>query len=185
MDRAPFGPFYENDFGATSGGPLFSRPLCFTAEIGNKIKHLFTARICRGGHTDKMIGPTCAPNNEGEERLSVLKSMLLLFVATILTAFSSELMVTAIAGVTKKAWALLRNKKSPQTQSFGPNAIEPTTLSGPLNRLNAILSLLHPLDRHRTLSTIGSAIGRPYLALSRIHAQVGVVHRLVLNHLRR
>ena len=32
-------------------------------------------------------------------------------------------------------------------------------LSGPLNRLNATLSLLHPLDR--TPSAIGSAIGRP------------------------
>ena len=29
---------------------------------------------------------------------------------------------------------------------------------GPLNRLNAILSLLHPLDRYRTPSAIGSAI---------------------------
>ena len=26
------GPFYEKDFGAISGGPLFSRPLCFTAD---------------------------------------------------------------------------------------------------------------------------------------------------------
>ena len=34
-------------------------------------------------------------------------------------------------------------------------------LSGPLNRLNAILCLLHPLDRYRTPSAIGSAIGRP------------------------
>ena len=34
-------------------------------------------------------------------------------------------------------------------------------LSGPLNRLNAILSLLQPLDRYRTPSAIGSAIGRP------------------------
>ena len=34
-------------------------------------------------------------------------------------------------------------------------------LSGPLNRLSAILSLLHPLDRYRTPSAIGSAIGRP------------------------
>ena len=37
-------------------------------------------------------------------------------------------------------------------------------LSGPLNRLNAILSLLQPLDRYRTPSAIGSAIGK---ALSR------------------
>ena len=35
------------------------------------------------------------------------------------------------------------------------------SLSGPLNRLNAILSLLHPLDRYRTPFAIGSAIGRP------------------------
>ena len=34
-------------------------------------------------------------------------------------------------------------------------------LSGPLNRLNAILSLLHSLDCYRTPSAIGSAIGRP------------------------
>ena len=50
-------------------------------------------------------------------------------------------------------------------------------LSGPLNRLNAILSLLQPLDRYRTHSAIGSAIGRPYLALSRIQTQVGVLNR--------
>ena len=37
-------------------------------------------------------------------------------------------------------------------------------LSGPLNRLNAILSLLQPLDRYMTPSAIGSAIGK---ALSR------------------
>ena len=34
-------------------------------------------------------------------------------------------------------------------------------LSGPLNRLNAVLSLLQPLDRYRTHSAIGSAIGKP------------------------
>ena len=38
-------------------------------------------------------------------------------------------------------------------------------LSGPLNRLNAMLSLLH-LDRYRTPSGIGSAIGRRYRAVS-------------------
>ena len=37
-------------------------------------------------------------------------------------------------------------------------------LSGPLDRLNAILSLLQPLDRYRATCAIGSAIGR---ALSR------------------
>ena len=31
----------------------------------------------------------------------------------------------------------------------------------PFNQLNAILSLLHPLEHFRTLSAIGSAIGRP------------------------
>ena len=37
-------------------------------------------------------------------------------------------------------------------------------LSGPLNRLNAILSLLHPSTAiYRTPSAIGSAIGRPGL----------------------
>ena len=38
--------------------------------------------------------------------------------------------------------------------------------SDSLNRLSAILSLLQPLDCYRTTSAIGSAIGRPYLALS-------------------
>ena len=47
----------------------------------------------------------------------------------------------------------------------------PWSLRGPLN---CIISLLHPLDRYRTLSTIGSAIGIPYLALSYIHT--GVLH---------
>ena len=51
-------------------------------------------------------------------------------------------------------------------------------LSGPLDRLNAILSLLQPLDHYRTPSATGRAIGRPYLALSRIHMQVGVLNRL-------
>ena len=56
-------------------------------------------------------------------------------------------------------------------------------LSGPLNRLNATPSLLQPLDRYRTPFAIGIAIGRPHLALSRIHVQVGVLNRLVLNRL--
>ena len=42
-------------------------------------------------------------------------------------------------------------------------------------RLNAILSLLHPLDRYRAPSAI--RLGGPYLALSRIHTQVGVLNR--------
>ena len=56
-------------------------------------------------------------------------------------------------------------------------------LSGPLNRLNAMLSLLHPLDRYRTPFAIGSAIGRPYLALSRFRAQLGTLNCLVLKKL--
>ena len=49
---------------------------------------------------------------------------------------------------------------------FSPGEAEPFVLqfcglSGPLNRSNAILSLLQPLDRFRTPSAIGSAIGRP------------------------
>ena len=54
-------------------------------------------------------------------------------------------------------------------------------LGGPLNWLNATLSLLRPLDCYRTPFAIGSAIGRSYLALSPFHAQVGVLNRLVLN----
>ena len=57
-------------------------------------------------------------------------------------------------------------------------------LGGPLNRLNAILSLLQPLDRYRAASAIASAIRRPYLALSRFHAKVGALNRLVLNRFR-
>ena len=49
-----------------------------------------------------------------------------------------------------------RPRKHPQ-----PSRAFWITLSGPLNRLNAILSLLHPLDSYRTPSAIGSAIGRP------------------------
>ena len=45
------------------------------------------------------------------------------------------------------------------------------------------ISLLQPLDRYRTPSAIESVIGRPYLALSRTHTQVGVLDRLVLNSL--
>ena len=48
-----------------------------------------------------------------------------------------------------------------QTQIFAENLWFSFGLSGPLNRFNAILSLLHPLDRYRTPSAIGSAIGRP------------------------
>ena len=49
------------------------------------------------------------------------------------------------------------------THSWGhfQTAISTHHLSGPLDRLNAILSLLQPLDRYRALSAIGSAIGRP------------------------
>ena len=54
------------------------------------------------------------------------------------------------------------------------------------NRLNATLSLLYHLHRYRTSKTsaIGSAIVRPYLALSRFEMRVGALNRLVLNHFR-
>ena len=58
-------------------------------------------------------------------------------------------------------------------------------LSGPLDRLNAILSLLQPLDRYRAPSAIGSAIGRPLSRpISHPNTVVGVLNRLVLNRLR-
>ena len=57
------------------------------------------------------------------------------------------------------------------TQKVNPKVTFGLLLSGPLNRLNAILSLLQPLDRYRAPSAIGSPIGRPYFALSRFHAQ--------------
>ena len=58
-------------------------------------------------------------------------------------------------------------------------------LSGPLSWLNTIpiLSLLRSCDRYKTPSATGSAIGGRYLGLSRICAQVGALHCLVLNHL--
>ena len=71
-----------------------------------------------------------------------------------------------------------------RVQSFGSEDRSRSTLSGPLDRLNAILSLLQPLDRYRAPSAIGTAIGRHDLALSRFHAQVGALNRLVLNRFR-
>ena len=50
-------------------------------------------------------------------------------------------------------------------------------LSGPLNRLNLYYLCFSPLP------AIVRALGRPYLALSRIHTQVGVLNRLALNNL--
>ena len=69
---------------------------------------------------------------------------------------------------------------------LAPHGIKNYCLSGPLNRLNAILSLLHPprplqeplCDR----DCDWKALFRP---ISHIHTQVGVVNRLVLNHLGR
>ena len=46
-------------------------------------------------------------------------------------------------------------------QVLGGVVLFDNSLSGPLDRLNAILSLLQPLDRYRAPSAIGSAIGRP------------------------
>ena len=48
-----------------------------------------------------------------------------------------------------------------ESSEVAKKSVSARPLSGPLNRLNAILSLLHPLDRYRTPSAIGSAIGRP------------------------
>ena len=49
----------------------------------------------------------------------------------------------------------------PAPPKFTQLGLRTCLLSGPLDRLNAILSLLQPLDRYRTPSAIGSAIGRP------------------------
>ena len=57
-------------------------------------------------------------------------------------------------------------------------------MSGPLKCLNAILSLLHLLDRKRN-PLQWSAIGRPYLALSPIHIPVRLLNCLAPNHLGR
>ena len=65
----------------------------------------------------------------------------------------------------------------------GHSSSQISTPGGPLDRLNAILSLLQPLDRYRTPSAMGRAIGRAYLALSRFRAQLGALNRLVLNRL--
>ena len=45
--------------------------------------------------------------------------------------------------------------------NFATRLLKACILSGPLDRLNAILSLLQPLNRYRAPSAIGSAIGRP------------------------
>ena len=56
----------------------------------------------------------------------------------------------------------LGTHKEPEClQNKGPRHRAWPGLSGPLNRLNAILSLLQPLDRYRAPSAIASAIGRP------------------------
>ena len=94
------------------------------------------------------------------------------------------------------SWATLKKQPRRHLDSvFTPAIGRPRALSGPLNRLNAILSLLHSVstaigpalrqgarlqgpillslllsvDCYRTRSATGSAIARPYLALSRIH----------------
>ena len=51
-------------------------------------------------------------------------------------------------------------------------------LSGPLDRLNAILSWRQPLDRYRAPVAIGSVIANLYLA-----TRVQVINRVVLNRL--
>ena len=65
-----------------------------------------------------------------------------------------------VAGIGFKTIPISPDLDSVRCQAVGI-VIMIVILSGPLNRLNAILSLLHPLDRYRTPSAIGSAIGRP------------------------
>ena len=52
-----------------------------------------------------------------------------------------------------------RSQKTPKSDRNKMSKFQ--SLSDPLDWLNAILSLLHPLDRYRARSAIGSAIGRP------------------------
>ena len=110
------------------------------------------------------------------------------FTVTHLAPFSAVFQPFSMSGI----WHLCSWPQRSQDQCFekfhlvvSVVSIVPrhTVLSGPPNWLNAILSLLQPLDRYRIPSAIGSAIGRPYLALSRILAQVGVLNRLVQNRL--
>ena len=70
---------------------------------------------------------------------------------------------------------------SPQQRAFRVRK-SPFSMWCPVEKPNAILSLLHPLDCYWTPSATGNAIGRPYLALSRICTQVGVLNLLALNH---
>ena len=44
-----FGPFWEKDFGAISGGPFFSRPLCFTSPIAKEghFSEQISREVCR------------------------------------------------------------------------------------------------------------------------------------------
>ena len=60
-------------------------------------------------------------------------------------------------------WSKLQGRRKRNTVAYHPfqNHYTHKILSGPLDRLNAILSLLQPLDRYRAPSAIGSAIGRP------------------------
>ena len=65
-------------------------------------------------------------------------------------------------------------------QSARRNAAKMQDLTGPLNQLNASLSLLHSVNRQRTLSAMGSAIGRRYLALSCLLS--GLFREAVFHH---
>ena len=44
-----FGPFWEKDFGAISGGPFFARPLCFTADIPARMVKISLPKERNGG----------------------------------------------------------------------------------------------------------------------------------------
>ena len=74
---------------------------------------------------------------------------------------ASVLFQIDLSNLTEKLRTREMRKKAKFDPTKAPTRVPTRVLSGPLNRLNAILSLLHPLDRYRTPSAIGNAIGRP------------------------
>ena len=65
-----------------------------------------------------------------------------------------------VAGTRGRNYGPLEEGRHITGELFGQFLGVVCCLSGPLDRLNAILSLLQPLDRYRALFAIGSAIGR-------------------------
>ena len=49
-----FGPFWEKDFGAISGGPFFSRPLCFIADKNENNSSCASGGSLHGGASFKV-----------------------------------------------------------------------------------------------------------------------------------